>query len=156
MPRAVHPICLTVLLLFAAASHADPPKSIFGVYVHLSRVCGGPGSADGPVDCGLVFEDRLTITARSTENAQGSASVSFAVRNKYMDACLFIGQGTWSNGQLVLSQTEKPTDVSCRLTISFSKAGARLSDPADKCRPGLCFGSGRKLDGVLFKKERDQ
>ena len=53
----------STLLLVAAASvcSAAPPASIYGIYERPSRVCGGPGSADGPVSCNLVFDDRLEI-----------------------------------------------------------------------------------------------
>ena len=147
---------LLTLLMFASVSYAQPPDRIFGVYTYLSRTCGGPSSADGPADCGLVFEDKLEIAPNISLDAKSANTVhvSFGLHNERMDACLFSGEGTWSKARLVLDRGERPTAAYCQLSLTFSKGVARLSDPGHKCRPSLCFGSGRPLNGVAFTKQQ--
>lgn len=93
--------------------------------------CGGPGSADSAIACVLVFEDMLEVAPNIEleTSSPNSVYVSFGLHNERMDACLFRGQGTWSNRRLWLARGETQTDQGCRLSVSFSKGTARLSDP---------------------------
>lgn len=148
------------LLLAAAASvcSATPPASIYGTYERSSRVCGGPGSADGPVSCSLVFEDRLEIREKDVEllasakSTSSAASVSFGFHYGYMEACLFNGTGIWSKQRLMLTTTAPPLAPACRLSLTFANGVARISDPGGKCRPLLCGGSSHMLHGLSYRK----
>ena len=151
---------LSTLLLAAAASicSAAPPSLILGSYERSSRVCGDPGSADGPVSCNLAFEDRLEIKHETIESLSPTAStssttsVSFAFHYDYMDACLFNGTGVWSKQRLVLTPVGAPLPSACRLSLTFANGVARVSDSGGKCQPLLCGGSSRRLDGLSYRK----
>ena len=150
----------STLLLAAAATvcAAAPPASIYGIYERPSRVCGGPGSADGPVSCNLGFDDRLEIKEQTIEQLSPAAStssatsVSFGFHYGYMEACSFNGTGVWSKQRLVLTPTGTPLAPACRLSVTFANGVARLSDLGGNCRALLCGGPSRTLDGLSYRK----
>lgn len=160
MVRTVARLCSQLLPVALASTcfAADPPPSIYGVYEHASRVCGGPGSADLPVQneaqCDLSFIDRLEINfeTRLSPVAESATSVSFGFHYGYMDACLFNGTGAWLKGRLVLTTEVIPAGSACRLSLSFSNGIARVLDLGGRCKPFLCGDALHKIDGLLFRK----
>ena len=150
-----------LLLVLVPVAYADTPKHIFGIYTRLTPTCGPSAaeSAEPPAGCRTVFEDRLEVAPSIDLNSSSANTVyvSFGLHSdiERNQSCLFSGHASWSHGRLLLDQSEKPIAPECRLTLSFSKGTARLSDPQHKCQSSLCNGPG-KLDGAMFKKSRDR
>jgi hypothetical protein len=140
----------------AQASPTQTPEWVFGAYIHLSRVCGGPGAADGPATCGLVREDKLTIgpDIRLGAEAGGGAWVSFGLHDEQMDYCGFDGPAAWVGDTLVMDRGDAPPGSKCRLAIAFpSRSSARLVDSGHQCHASLCGPAmGKRLHGAVFTR----
>lgn len=153
-------LCLPTLLVAASIAFAEPAQineRAIGTYTRQSRVCGGPGSADGPASCSLVFEDTLEIRKRlvvQTDNTT-ALDVSFIVHYAYMDQCRFEGRGIWSAGKLRLTSTDGSSVApSCRLSLLFSDNRVQVLDPGGICARDLCVTPAGHLNGVAFRRKK--
>jgi len=148
-------LAASLIAATALAAGAPVPQSLFGVYVHESKTCGGPGSADDPkaLDCGLVFDDEMLIE-KHLDGRTAGAEVYFSFHYGYGDYCLLDGEGDWDAGVLRLRSVTKPTPDSCKLSLSAKNGDIQVSDPGNACRQSLCTAPGATLNELVFKRKQ--